>query len=91
MKENMGFLEKIFGKIRGKPVKPRRIYVILGDDKKEYILIDGKYVPRDKIIHVDPLNNKIVYIDVDGKLKVSAIEQKEQIQINKKEEKTVFT
>lgn len=84
----MGLLDKLFGRV--KKEKPRKIYVIYDGERKEYVLVDGKYIPKEKILHIDVNANKLVYVDYDGKIRVTTIEpivtQRELV-----EKKAVFT
>lgn len=70
----MGLLAKIVKWFRGDSGKAKKIYVLIGDDKKEYMLIDGKLIPKEKILQIDTNTGKIVYVDLDNTIKVSRIE-----------------
>lgn len=63
-------LEKIFGRRR-----PRRVYVVIGDTQRTYVLVDGKYIPKENILSVDTANRKVVYIDYDGSIRVADMEE----------------
>lgn len=84
----MGLLEKIFGKPKKK--KAKKVYIVIEGERKEYIYVDGKLIPRDKIVQIDLATNKVVYVDFDGKLKIAELEQSPattpapQVQVEKK-------
>lgn len=68
----MGLLEKLFGKSKKK--KAKKVYIIIEGERKEYIYVDGKLIPREKVVQIDLATNKVVYVDLDGKLKVAELE-----------------
>lgn len=76
----------MFSLFKKKTKKPKKIYVIIDGEKKEYIYIDGKYIPRDKIISIDTSNRKIVYIDYDNTIKISNLP--EDIDVKEKKDQS---
>lgn len=50
------------------------MYVVIDGEKKEYVLVDGKYIPRDRIISVDTNNMRVVYVDYDGTIRVAELQ-----------------
>ncbi|MEM2261060.1 MAG: hypothetical protein QXK24_01280 [Ignisphaera sp.] len=68
----MGLLGKLFGKPKK---KAKKVYMIIEGEHKEYIYVDGKLIPKDRIVQIDLATNKVVYVDLDGKLKVAELEQ----------------
>ncbi|MEM4976041.1 MAG: hypothetical protein QXT64_01810 [Desulfurococcaceae archaeon] len=63
----------LLGIFKKRVKKPRKVYVVIDGDRKEYVYIDGKYIPRDRIVSIDTTNRKVVYLDYDGALKVGSI------------------
>ncbi|MEM1694873.1 MAG: hypothetical protein QW611_03955 [Ignisphaera sp.] len=76
----------MFSLFKKKTKKPKKIYVVIDGEKKEYIYIDGKYIPRDKIISIDTSNRKIVYIDYDNTIKISNLP--EDIDVKEKKDQS---
>lgn len=76
----------MFSLFKKKIKKPKKIYVVIDGEKKEYIYIDGKYIPRDKIISIDTSNRKIVYIDYDNTIKISDLP--EDIDVKEKKDQS---
>lgn len=68
----MGLLEKLFGKL--KKGKAKKVYMVIEGEKKEYVYVDGKLIPKERIIQVDLNTNRVVYIDLDGTIKIAEIE-----------------
>lgn len=63
----------LLGVLKKRVRKPRRIYIVIDGDRKEYVYIDGKYIPRDRIVSIDVANKRVVYLDYDGTLRVGSI------------------
>lgn len=61
-------LGRLFGR-RGS----KRVYVVVGDSQRSYVLIDGRYIPKENILSIDTANRRIVYVDLDGTVRVSDI------------------
>lgn len=47
------------------------MYIVIDGEKREYIYIDGKYIPRDRILNIDTANRKVIYIDYDNTIRIA--------------------
>jgi len=68
----------VFGIFKKRVRKPRKVYVVIDGERKEYVYVDGKYIPKDRIVSVDTANRKVVYVDYDGKLKLGTIPEEDR-------------
>lgn len=62
-------LGKLFGR------RPRRVYVVIGDTQRTYVLVGDRYIPKENILSVDTANKRVVYIDYDGSIRVASIDE----------------
>lgn len=69
----------LFSSLMGGKKKKSKIVYVIDNEKREYVVIDGKLIPREKIIQIDPATNKVFYIDVDGSIKVAVIQLPEAV------------
>lgn len=69
----------LFSSLMGGKKKKSKVVYVIDSEKREYVVIDGKLIPREKIIQIDPATNKVFYIDVDGSIKVAVIQLPEAV------------